>query len=143
MNNNLPHNSSRVALNNEWRNSYDQGSDLGRGMAISEVAPGKEGYGRNLYEDEIEKQPLEGGQKYAPIPPSSPATGMNEKDSYPGPREPPAVVLSRTNRLEWIDGLRGMASIIIFTHHFSDLTWSQQYPGVLAEGSIEGFLRFV
>lgn len=146
MNSSIPHNSSRVALNNEWRNSYDQGSDLGRGMGISEVAPGKEGYGHNpsQYGDEIEKESL--GQNYVPIPPSSPAVGMNEKSggSYsPGPREAPAVIVNRTNRLEWIDGLRGMASVIIFTHHFSDLTWSQRFPDVLREGSLEGFLRFV
>lgn len=113
-------------------------------MAISEVAPGKEGYGRpdSQYGDEIEKEPL-GGKSYVPIPPSSPAVGLNEKAGFPGAREPPAVVISRTNRLDWIDGLRGMASIIIFTHHFSDLTWSTSHPNTLADGSIQGFLKFV
>lgn len=143
----LPHNSSRVALNNEWRNSYDQGSDPSRGMAISEIAPGKEGYGHAepTYDDIAhEKGLIGGGQTYAPIPPSSPAVGALEKGAYPGgARDPPEVVISRTNRLDWIDGLRGIASVIIFAHHFSDLTWSQRYPNVLAEGSLEGILRFV
>jgi hypothetical protein len=144
----IPYNSSRVALNNDWRTSYDQGSDLGRGMSFAEIAPGKEGYGsaNSQYGDEIEKQRLDKGgnmgQNYAPLPPSSPAIGMDEKRPFPGSaREPPAVVISRTNRLAWIDGLRGIASLIIFTHHFSDLTFSTAYPNVLAVGSLEGFLR--
>ncbi|KAI5478547.1 egghead protein (zeste-white 4 protein), glycosyltransferase family 2 protein [Pseudohyphozyma bogoriensis] len=140
----LPHNSSRVALNNEWRNSYDQGSDIGRGMgmAISEVAPGKEGYGRpeSNYGEDPEKS--QGGQKYVPIPPSSPAVGISEKADFPNrARDPPEVVISRQNRLDWIDGLRGLASIVIFTHHFSDLTWSQSHPNTLADGSLQGFLK--
>lgn len=142
----IPYNSSRVALNNEWRNSYDQGTDLSRGMAISEVAPGKEGYGphESRYEEDSEKLALGDGQKYVPIPPNSPATGLSDKGVFSSyPREPPAVVISRTNRLEWIDGLRGIASIIIFTHHFSDLTWSQSHPNTLAVGSLEGILRYV
>lgn len=144
----IPFNSSRVALNNDWRTSYDQGSDIGgggRGRAVSEVAPGKEGYGRaegRQYDDEIEKQPMEGGgQTYAAILPHSPAVGMNEK--FPGgASDPPTVVISRTNRLEWIDGVRGIASLIIFTHHFADLTWSERFPNTLSVGSIEGFLRY-
>ncbi|KDE09694.1 hypothetical protein MVLG_00097 [Microbotryum lychnidis-dioicae p1A1 Lamole] len=142
MHSGLPANSSRVALNNDWRHSYDQGSEMSRG-AIAEIAPGKESYGRadSRYGDEIT---LEKDNKlYAPIPPSSPAIGgpadMGAKG--PGPREPPAVIISRANRLDWIDGLRGIASVIIFTHHFSDLTWSSSHPNVLAEGSIQGFLR--
>ena len=146
--NNIPYNSSRVALNNEWRNSYDQGSNMSRDMTIAEIAPGKEQYGRHdsRYDDEIEKSPLAGdGQKYVPIAPGSPAIGHGDKGAFPqsSARDPPAVVISRTNRLEWIDGLRGIASVIIFTHHFSDLTWSQSHPNTLAEGSLEGFLRLV
>ncbi|GAA5949158.1 hypothetical protein JCM21900_004887 [Sporobolomyces salmonicolor] len=139
--NGMPHNSSRVALNNDWRNSYDQGSDMSRNMTIAEVAPGKEGYGSadSAYGDEKKDSALaNGGQSYAPIAPGSPALGGPPK---PSAREPPSVVISRTNRLDWIDGLRGIASIIIFTHHFSDLTWSQTHPNTLAEGSIQGFLR--
>ncbi|KAM0756412.1 family 2 glycosyltransferase [Meredithblackwellia eburnea MCA 4105] len=65
---------------------------------------------------------------------------MSEKGPPGPPRAAPAIV-SRQNRLEWIDGLRGLASLVIFTHHFSDLTWSQSHPNTLAEGSLEGFLR--
>ncbi|GAA5832241.1 hypothetical protein JCM11251_004290 [Rhodosporidiobolus azoricus] len=140
---NMPQNSSRVALNQDWRNSYDQGSDMSRNMTIAEVAPGKEGYGRadSSYGDEKKDAALVGGnsgQTYAPIPPSSPAMGGAPKVSN---REAPAVVISRTNRLDWIDGIRGLASIIIFTHHFADLTWSQTHPNTLADGSFQGFLR--
>ncbi|KAJ3005170.1 hypothetical protein HKX48_000838 [Thoreauomyces humboldtii] len=45
------------------------------------------------------------------------------------------------NRTEWIDGLRGIASIMIFTHHFADNTFTQQYPDVLKWGTAESFLR--
>ncbi|KAL8283223.1 hypothetical protein RQP46_006001 [Phenoliferia psychrophenolica] len=141
---NIPYNSSRVALNNEWRNSYDQGSNISRDMTVAEIAPGKEQYGArdSRYDDEIEKSPLAGDQKYAPLPPGSPAVGAGDKGAFISTaRDPPAVVISRTNRLEWIDGLRGIASVIIFTHHFSDLTWSQSHPNTLAEGSLQGFLR--
>ena len=138
--NNMPQNSSRVALNSDWRNSYDQGSDMSRNMTIAEIAPGKEGYGRadSSYGDE-KKDPALGGNghsSYAPIQPGSPAV-----HGPPKAREAPAVVISRTNRLEWIDGVRGLASIIIFTHHFADLTWAQTHPNTLAEGSLPGFLR--
>lgn len=115
-------------------------------MAITEVAPGKEGYGRaDSPYGESETEKSVDGQGYVPILPSSPLTSRSEKTlaSPPSSHAAPAVVLSRTNRLEWIDGLRGIASIIIFTHHFSDLTWAQRYPNVLREGSIDGFLRFV
>ncbi|GAA5994904.1 uncharacterized protein JCM10292_004422 [Rhodotorula paludigena] len=140
---NMPQNSSRVALNSDWRNSYDQGSDMSRNMTIAEIAPGKEGYGRadSSYGDEKKDPALVGGgtdSKYAPIPPASPAMGGPPKTNN---REAPAVVISRTNRLDWIDGLRGLASIIIFTHHFADLTWSQSHPNTLSEGSLQGFLR--
>ncbi|CDR39189.1 RHTO0S04e02630g1_1 [Rhodotorula toruloides] len=138
---NMPQNSSRVALNSDWRNSYDQGSDMSRNMAIAEIAPGKESYGRadSNYGDE-KKDPafVGGGSSYAPLAPGSPALGGPPKS---GARDAPAVVISRTNRLDWIDGLRGLASIIIFTHHFSDLTWSQTHPNTLAVGSLQGFLR--
>jgi hypothetical protein len=135
----LPNNSSRVALNNEWRNSYDQG-DMSRGMTIAEIAPGKEGYGRSGSQYGDEKAgglaglgAAEGKSPYSALPPP---TGPPK-----GVRDAPEVVINRQNRLDWIDGLRGLASLIIFTHHFADLTWSQRYPNTLAEGSIEGFLR--
>lgn len=117
-------------------------------MTIQEVAPGKEGYGRhdNKYGDEMEKKSHLDEMSYVPIPPSSPAVGMDEKSEFPtpfSPRDAPAVVISRSNRLEWIDGIRGLASIIIFTYWFAELTWAQKYPEVLAVDSIEGFLRFV
>lgn len=139
----LPHNSSRVALNNEWRNSYDQGSDMSRGMTIAEVAPGKEGYGRpdSHYGDEKAGGLGINGPNavnYSALPPASPAIGPPK-----GVRDAPEVIINRQNRLDWIDGLRGIASLIIYTHHFADLTWSQRFPNVLAEGSIEGFLRCV
>lgn len=146
----MPTNSSRVALNQDWRQDYRQssaselGSEMGRGMVIEEVAPGKEGYGRAESRYGDEKSTLD-DPKYSVIPPNSPA--LNEKGDFPPlpftPRDAPAVVISRTNRLAWIDGLRGIASIIIFTHHFSDYTWIDRYPDVLADGSIEGFLRLV
>jgi hypothetical protein len=73
------------------------------------------------------------------------ATTNKEKPSAPlpdGKKQPEAaIVLSRVNRLAWIDGLRGIASIIIFTHHFSDLTWARRYPDVLSDGSTQGFIK--
>ncbi|GAA5984015.1 hypothetical protein JCM11641_005568 [Rhodosporidiobolus odoratus] len=141
---NMPQNSSRVALNQDWRNSYDQGSEMSRNMTIAEVAPGKEGYGRadSSYGDEKKDLALanpNAAASYAPLAPGSPAVGGAPPKV--GARDPPAVVISRTNRLDWIDGLRGIASIIIFTHHFADLTWSQTHPNTLAEGSFQGILR--
>ncbi|GAA5944520.1 hypothetical protein JCM10213_008052, partial [Rhodosporidiobolus nylandii] len=140
---NMPQNSSRVALNQDWRNSYDQGSEMSRNMTIAEVAPGKEGYGRadSAYGDEKKDPALAGAaaaSSYAPLAPGSPALNGPPKAN---PSAAPAVVISRTNRLDWIDGLRGLASIIIFTHHFADLTWAQTHPNTLAEGSFPGFLR--
>ena len=116
-------------------------------MTIQEVAPGKESYGRhdNKYGDEMEKSHLD-EMSYVPIPPSSPAVGMDEESEFPTPfsaRDAPAVVISRSNRLDWIDGIRGLASIIIFTYWFAELTWAQKYPNVLPVGTIEGFLRYV
>lgn len=139
-NNGMPNNSSRVALNNDWRNSYDQGSDKSRNMTIAEVAPGKESYGRaDSYLDEKKDPALAGGgTPYAPLAPNSPALGGPPK---PSATQAPAVIISRTNRLDWIDGLRGIASLIIFTHHFADLTWSQTHPRTLEEGGLNGFLR--
>lgn len=115
----MPYNSSRTALNNEWRNSGDMD-----GIA---VAPGKEGYGSGRGHARQESYTNEkDGANYAPLPPSSPAMGqsMNEKAGGlggakmpDGQRQPEAaVVLARANRLAWIDGLRGLASLIIFTH---------------------------
>ncbi|EHS64396.1 uncharacterized protein PGTG_22227 [Puccinia graminis f. sp. tritici CRL 75-36-700-3] len=54
---------------------------------------------------------------------------------------PPPVVVSQQNLLEWIDGIRGLASLVIFTHNFSDLTWAQSHPEVLPLGSIYGLFR--
>lgn len=128
---NIPYNTSRTALNNEWRQSVDTTTE------INALSP--------KYADE------KSGQAYAPIPPSSPALGAssNEKSGKAGgepladgKKQPEAaVVLSRVNRLAWIDGLRGLASIVIFTHHFSDLTWSISHPNTLSDGSTYGFVK--
>lgn len=55
--------------------------------------------------------------------------------------ETTAIVASRANRLAWIDGLRGLASIVIFVHHFGDLTWAGPHPETLKWGTAESFLR--
>jgi hypothetical protein len=136
----IPYNSSRTALNQDWRSSQDLD-------AIAPVAPGKEMYGSPK---DVPFSPSghfgeKDGSTYVPIPPSSPALGtMNEKQPLgpDGTRQPePAVVLSRANRLAWIDGLRGLASLVIFTHHFSDLTWGGRFPLVLEWGTWNSFLR--
>lgn len=132
--NNIPYNTSRTALNNEWRQSVDTTNEIN-------AMHNGEKYGKG-YETPDEK----GSQAYAPIPPSSPALGAttNEKAGPPpagdGKRPEAAVVLSRVNRLAWIDGLRGLASLVIFTHHFKDLTWSVSNPQVLEDGSTRGFI---
>lgn len=151
----LPYNSSRVALNQEWRNSADAGVDS---EGIHSIAPGKEGYGRHDSAYDIglgdEKMGHGTGASYVPLPPSSPALG-NQDEKFAmmngagggdtkgvGTRTPePAVVLKRENRLAWIDGLRGLASLVIFTHHFSDLTWSISHPEALPYGSVYAFIR--
>lgn len=130
----LPYNSSRTALNNEWRS---EGSHEGH-------SPYDEKYGAGpMTPKDISDEKAGLKSTYVPIPPSSPA--IDEKKAAAGtetaPTAPPTVIVSRQNRLEWIDGVRGLASIVIFTHHFSDLTWSASHVNVLAEGSIQGFLR--
>ncbi|TPX53694.1 hypothetical protein PhCBS80983_g06229 [Powellomyces hirtus] len=45
------------------------------------------------------------------------------------------------DRTTWIDGLRGVASLIIFTHHFGDNTFAEQHPETLPWGSPMSFLR--
>lgn len=134
----LPYNSSRTALNHEWRTS-DTGSHDG-------VNYPDEKYAQGSYPSKELAEDLQGPRPtYVPIPPSSPA--MDEKKSPPpaapteGVISPPAVVVSRQNRLEWIDGIRGLASLVIFTHHFSDLTWAQSHPDTLSQGSVYGLLR--
>lgn len=144
-----PHyNSSRTALNNDWRTSTDAGSSELGSYTVDEIAPGKEEYGRaDQYNLEFEKGMPQ--QDYSVIPPVSPSILKKERfvldDIKPIPYDalttPPTVIINRVNRLAWVDGLRGIASVIIFTHHFSDLTWSQLYPGVLQVGGIEGFMR--
>lgn len=145
---NIPYNTSRTALNNEWRQSVDTTNE------INAIHGQGEKYGRAY--DNSDEKPLN-KQSYLPIPPSSPAMGAstNEKaaagagnggakgEALPDGKTKPeaAVVLSRVNRLAWIDGLRGLASIVIFTHHFSDLTWSLSHPTVLEDGSTHGFLK--
>lgn len=131
------YNGSRVALNNEWRTSTDQ-------TAIAEVAPGKEIYGdaapakRSAFHDMTMSEKLQDDLKYTPL---AIGPGAHGEKKAPPPGGEKVIVAQRTNRLEWIDGLRGIASIIIFTHHFSDLTWGQLYPGVMPEGSLSGFFR--
>jgi hypothetical protein len=143
-----PHySSSRTALNNDWRTSTDAGSEI-RSYTVDEIAPGKEQYGRaDQYTLESEKGMLQ--QDYSVIPPDSPSILKKERFGlddikaipYDALTTPPTVIINRVNRLAWVDGLRGIASVIIFTHHFADLTWSQLYPGVLQVGGIEGFMR--
>jgi len=136
----MPYNSSRTALNHEWQNSADLD-----GIA---VAPGKDHYGAPRH-DRMDSYGTEkdGPATYVPIPPSSPAmnASMNEKAGGMKPdggRQPePAVVLSRANRLAWIDGLRGLASVVIFTHHFADLTWAATHPRTLEWGYYQSFVR--
>ena len=134
---NLPYNTSRTALNNEWRHSVDTTNE------INAIGAAK-GAG---YDASDEKMLAKNGAAYQPIPPSSPAMGVstNEKSApakaSDGKKPEAAVVLSRVNRLAWIDGLRGIASIMIFTHHFSDLTWAVSNPNVLADGSTYGFIK--
>ncbi|KAA1096243.1 hypothetical protein PGT21_010028 [Puccinia graminis f. sp. tritici] len=131
-----PFNSSRTALNHDWRNS-DLASQDGTTFGDEKYAPGS--YPTKDISDDLKGA----GPTYVPIPPSSPA--IEEKRAPPAPAEgiisPPPVVVSRQNRLEWIDGIRGLASLVIFTHHFSDLTWAQSHPEVLPLGSIYGLLR--
>lgn len=140
---NIPYNTSRTALNNEWRHSVDTTNEIN---AIG--GPGGEKY--RGFDASDEKLIAKNGQTYQPIPPSSPAMGVstNEKSAKgdgaggDGSKKPEAaVVLSRVNRLAWIDGLRGLASIVIFTHHFSDLTWTISHPNVLSDGSTYGFVK--
>ncbi|PLW34692.1 hypothetical protein PCANC_12257 [Puccinia coronata f. sp. avenae] len=125
-----PYNSSHTALNHEWRHSD---------MASQDGTTFDEKYAPKHISDDLKS----GGPTYVPLPPSSPA--IEEKSPTPAPTEgiisPPPVVVSRQNRLEWIDGIRGLASLVIFTHHFSDLTWAQSHPEVLPLGSIYGLLR--
>lgn len=139
---NLPYNTSRTALNNEWRQSVDTTNE------INSMGPNGEKYRAFDSPDTGSPHPEKAGaQAYVPIPPSSPAMGVstNEKTAPllpDGKRQPEAaVVLSRVNRLAWIDGLRGLASIVIFVHHFSDLTWSISHPNVLSDGSTQGFIK--
>jgi hypothetical protein len=85
--------------------------------------------------------------------PASEKTLDDEKQDLPQVASPPsppgatvpqpeaAIVLARRNRLAWIDGLRGLASLVIFTHHFADLTWSQSHPQTLAWGTVYSFIR--
>ncbi|KAH9810839.1 glycosyl transferase family group 2-domain-containing protein [Melampsora americana] len=132
----LPYNSSRTALNHEWRTS-DNGSHDGGNYVDEKYAQGN-------YPTKEMGEDLKGPRpSYVPIPPSSPA--MDEKKGPAAPAEgivsPPPVVVSRQNRLEWIDGIRGLASLVIFTHHYSDLTWAQSHPDTLSQGSVEGLLR--
>ncbi|KEI41382.1 glycosyltransferase family 2 protein [Mixia osmundae IAM 14324] len=135
-------NSSRVALNSEWRSSV--GSDLGGHHKDALYGTGKEGFdsGEMAILDPDTKEKSGGkGSTYVSLPPGSPT--MNEKGGFPASptKAEPAIVLSRVNRLAWIDGLRGLASIVIFTHHFADLTWSRSHPDTLAEGSVYFFIR--
>ncbi|KAI8816225.1 family 2 glycosyltransferase [Fimicolochytrium jonesii] len=51
------------------------------------------------------------------------------------PKRPPV------DRTTWIDGLRGIASIIIFIHHFSDNTWEVPHPDVLQWGTPTSILK--
>lgn len=134
----MPHNSSRTALNREWRNS-EQGSQDG-------VMFADEKYEITNYptKDIAEDLNGSGGPTYIPIPPSSPAEDEKKVDRPTPddrPTRPPPVVVNRQNRLDWIDGIRGLASLVIFTHHFSDLTWSQSHPDTLSLGSVYGLLR--
>lgn len=139
-------NSSRIALNNDWRISSESRGEIG--TTLYQVSTGNERYGRaDQYLFEYEKG-LSPQQDYSIIPPSSPVVREEKKPkfdaTYPvidDATTPSAIIIKPTNRLEWIDGLRGIASIIIFTHHFSDLTWSQMYPAILQVGSLEGFMR--
>lgn len=128
----LPYNSSRTALNNEWRSEeghdrYDEKYAAGGGLGPKDISDEKAGL----------------RSTYVPIPPMSPATDEKKPapEALPPPTQPPVVSVSRQNRMEWIDGIRGLASVVIFTHHFSDLTWSSSHPDTLPEGSIEAFLR--
>jgi Acyltransferase family len=87
-----------------------------------------------------------GGNDMNPIYVSIPASDkvQDEKQGPPegAKSEPePAIVLARQNRLAWIDGLRGLASLVIFTHHFADLTWADSHPNTLAWGTVYSFIR--
>ncbi|KAH9457125.1 hypothetical protein MJO28_011336 [Puccinia striiformis f. sp. tritici] len=132
----IPHNSSRTALNNEWRNS-ELGSQDGVTFADEKYSPG------NYPTKDISEDLQDSGPTYIPIPPSSPAEDEKKASriSTDGVVRAPPVVVSRQNRLEWIDGIRGLASLVIFTHHFSDLTWAQSHPDTLSQGSVYGLLR--
>ncbi|KAI9612631.1 hypothetical protein H4Q26_007788 [Puccinia striiformis f. sp. tritici PST-130] len=125
----IPHNSSRTALNNEWRNS-ELGSQDGVTFADEKYSPG------NYPTKDISEDLQDSGPTYIPIPPSSPAEDEKKASriSTDGVVRAPPVVVSRQNRLEWIDGIRGLASLVIFTHHFSDLTWAQSHPDTLSQG---------
>lgn len=139
-NGNIPYNTSRTALNNEWRQSVDTSHE------INALNTPNEKY-RDFGTPETEKD----GKSYHPIPPSSPALGAHgEKGAVGAGGVPPvagdgkkpeaAIVLSRVNRLAWIDGLRGLASLVIFAHHYKTLTWEIRYPNVLGDGSVQGFI---
>lgn len=113
--------SSRTALNKEWSDS-----------------PRSSYYGND--------------KAYAPLPPASPSLNEKEKaalnSNNPPPVPPPGaekgtptIAAARVNRLAWIDGLRGLASIVIFVHHFADLSWAGPHPEVLKWGTAESFFR--
>ncbi|KAA1096238.1 hypothetical protein PGT21_009736 [Puccinia graminis f. sp. tritici] len=132
----IPYDSSRTALNHEWRNSELASQD---GVTFAD-----EKYGTGNYPTKDISEDLTGsGPTYIPIPPSSPAEDEKKASriSTDGVVRAPPVVVSRQNRLEWIDGIRGLASLVIFTHHFSDLTWAQSHPDTLSQGSVYGLMR--
>ncbi|KAJ3153298.1 hypothetical protein HDU89_000929 [Geranomyces variabilis] len=45
------------------------------------------------------------------------------------------------DRTTWIDGLRGVASLMIFTHHFGDNTFAESHPDTLKWGTPMSIVR--
>jgi hypothetical protein len=51
------------------------------------------------------------------------------------------VYIPPVKRLDWIDGMRGIAEMVIIIHHFGDNTFSQRNTDILSWSSPQVWLR--
>ncbi|KAJ3084272.1 hypothetical protein HK102_000719 [Quaeritorhiza haematococci] len=76
-----------------------------------------------------------------PAPIGGSSSPQETQDAPHKPQPTPTAKGSARSRLGFLDGIRGMAALLILTHHYTDNTTKGLFPTLMTDGSPQYFLK--